>query len=138
MTKIILRNLPIVALILLSFTQTSCNPQNTLARRLVGQWQVTSYLLDGKEEIGNTIQNMEFEFQAYYNGQGNFSFRSIGMNDSLTLEKGIYKLNEDGDQVELWTEGDPVNIFDVWVSRRELGMVTDFGSADREYLGEKQ
>ncbi|MCI4667846.1 MAG: lipocalin family protein [Bacteroidia bacterium] len=138
MLKFYLKNLFVLSLLSLSLLLTSCNPENSLARNLVGTWEITSYILDGSEEIGNTFQSIEIEFKSYNGDKGKFTFTSVDLEGNELIEAGNYSLDDEGTLVELTLEDERVLVYEVWAKRDEMEMIQEFGAAKREYRGTRK
>lgn len=139
MLKFNLKNLLPLVLLSLSLALTSCDPVNALARNLAGEWQITSYLIDGNEQVGNTYQSIQYDFSGYNGTQGTFTFTSIDQKGDRLVREGNYQLNEEGTQIDLILQDTSrvVLTHDVLATKEMLELSLFLGNATHEYRGEK-
>jgi len=116
---------------------SACNPENMMARRLEGSWDITSYLLEGREEIGNTYSSIEFRFEAYNGEFGNFQFTSIDFQNNAIIEKGNYEILGE-EEVEFFLEGGPVLQYGITVEQDRLELRQKLGGEKVVFIGKKK
>lgn len=103
-------NLTALALLLLvSPSFTSCKkdkdsddtPKSELRAAIVGEWEVTSFTLDGVEFMNTIIIASKMEFETYSGSNGDFEW-SINYSDgSSETQIGDYEVDEEDQEVEL-------------------------------------
>lgn len=105
LSKINLTALALLLLILPGFT--SCDKDDDdknnsdLRVAIVGDWEVTSFTIDGVEVIGTVILASKMEFEAYSGSNGDFEW-SINYGDgSSETQFGDYEVDEEDKEVEL-------------------------------------
>ena len=106
LSKINLTALALLLLVLSGFT--SCkkdddkdNNSSNLRTAIVGEWEVTSFTLDGVEVMGTIILASKMEFEAYSGANGDFEW-SINYGDgSSENQSGDYEVDEEDKKVEL-------------------------------------
>jgi len=108
-----------------------------MARRLEGSWDITSYLLEGREEIGNTYSSIEFRFEAYNGEFGNFQFTSIDFQNNAIIEKGNYEILGE-EEVEFFLEGGPVLQYGITVEQDRLELRQKLGGEKVVFIGKKK
>lgn len=130
------KNLLPLVLLSMSLLLTSCDPVNALAKNLAGDWKITSFLLDGEEQIGN-YQYIEYRFGAYNGDQGTFNFTSVQKDGSELVRKGDYQLNEEGTQLDLILQDSSLVVLthDVRADKESLELTILLGTATHEYRG---
>lgn len=104
LSKINLTALALLLLVLAGFT--SCKKDDdkdndNLRATIVGEWEVTSFTLDGVEVMGTIVLASKMEFEAYSGSNGDFEW-SINYGDgSSELQVGDYEVDEEDKEVEL-------------------------------------
>lgn len=104
LSKINLTALALLLLVLSGFT--SCKKDDdkdndNLRAAIVGEWEVTSFTLDGVEVMGTVVLASKMEFEAYSGSNGDFEW-SINYGDgSSELQSGDYEVDEEDKEVEL-------------------------------------
>ena len=98
-------NLAAIALLLLASGFTSCkkdkDDENNLREAVVGDWEVTSFTIDGVEVMGTVILASKMEFEAYSGSNGDFEW-SINYGDgSSETQSGDYEVDQEDQEIEL-------------------------------------
>lgn len=100
-------NLAAFALLLLVASGfTSCkkdkdDDKDNLRGAVVGEWEVTSFTIDGVEVMGTIILASKMEFEAYSGSNGDFEW-SINYGDgSSETQSGDYEVDEEDQEIEL-------------------------------------
>ncbi len=99
-------NLAAIALLLLLASGfTSCkkdkDDENNLREAVVGDWEVTSFTIDGVEVMGTVILASKMEFEAYSGSNGDFEW-SINYGDgSSETQSGDYEVDQEDQEIEL-------------------------------------
>lgn len=137
MSKLRLKNLLPLVLISLSLLFSSCLRESPLARNLPGNWEITSYLLNGEEQIGKNYQSIDYQFSTNREGKGTFSFEAIFNNGDSFNRKGNYELNDEGTEMSLMLPDSMNSRFPymVDVDRKAINMTQFLGSAVHEFKG---
>jgi hypothetical protein len=102
-------NLTAIALFLLILPGlTSCkkddndkNGNSNLREAIVGEWEITSFTLDGVEVMGTIILASKMEFEAYSGSNGDFEWRINYGDGSSETQSGDYEVDEEDKEVEL-------------------------------------
>ena len=77
------------------------NNDSNLRVGIVGDWEVTSFTIDGVEVIGTVILASKMEFEEYSGSNGDFEW-SINYGDgSSERQSGDYEVDEEDKEVEL-------------------------------------
>jgi hypothetical protein len=77
---------------------SSCEKAITL-NRLEGEWNVTSFIIDGDEEM-DYYDSFKMKFKEYDNNEGNIEWVFTESGDTQILD-GIYEINDDADELEI-------------------------------------
>lgn len=99
-------NLAAIALLLLLASGfSSCkkdkDDENNLREAVVGDWEVTSFTIDGVEVMGTVILASKMEFEAYSGSNGDFEW-SINYGDgSSETQSGDYEVDQEDQEIEL-------------------------------------
>lgn len=94
-----------------------CGDDKTLCELIDGEWEVTSFRIDGNELIGNDIDEASFEFEA--NGcEGTYSTRTVSGSDEET-DEGDYTIDEEDSIIEF--DGDD-NVYELKIEGDNLEM----------------
>jgi hypothetical protein len=103
-------NLTAIALFLLVFSSfASCkkddddknNNSSNLRQAIVGEWEVTSFTIDGVEVIGTVILASKMEFEAYSGSNGDFEWSLNYGDGSSETQFGGYEVDQEDKEVEL-------------------------------------
>jgi hypothetical protein len=105
LSKINLTALALLLLVLPGFTSCDKDDDNdnnsNLRVAIVGDWEVTSFTIDGVEVIGTIILASKMEFEGYSGANGDFEW-SINYGDgSSEKQSGDYTVDEEDKEVEL-------------------------------------
>jgi len=99
-----MKNLLKSSLLLLAFTflLSSCSDEIRLANQLEGSWKVVTYTIDGTNYI-SFIDNFIMTYNEYDRGasEGTFEWRITDVNGDTDISSGEYRINEDGDMIDL-------------------------------------
>ena len=91
---------------------TSCSKEVRLANNLEGDWNVTSFFIDGESEF-EYITKFIMTYEEYDKDSSEGDFEWLITEDGDTeLLSGEYSLNEDADEIELIVDGELVE-FDI-------------------------
>lgn len=99
---------------------SSCNPETVLAKNLEGDWELTSYTVDGEEFMNFLIIRFDLEFEEYDGDEGDFTFTVLyesGVTESLS---GEYELNSEGDEIDLTYTDGTIEMWDVELEGDDL------------------
>ncbi|MDX1913786.1 MAG: lipocalin family protein [Saprospiraceae bacterium] len=85
---------------------TSCDKckekiEPTVKERLVGEWEITSFTIDGVEAKGSVILSSNMEFEAYTGSNGDFEWFIIYTDGSSETQTGDYEVDEEDREIEL-------------------------------------
>lgn len=111
--------LPALFLMSIAFL-SSCNPETVLAKNLEGDWELTSYTVDGEEFMNFLIIRFDLEFEEYDGDEGDFTFTVLyesGVTESLS---GEYELNSEGDEIDLTYTDGTIEMWDVELEGDDL------------------
>lgn len=124
LSKINLTALALSLLILSGFT--SCKKDDDkdnnsdLRTAIVGDWEITSFTLDGVEVMGTVVLASKMEFETYSGSNGDFEW-SINYGDgSSELQSGDYEVDEEDKEVELQSNDGEILKLDVDIDGDEL------------------
>jgi len=103
-------------LILFAFVLTSLpsciwdqeTPEPTFTAKLVGTWDITSYVLDGDELMGLISDTAYITFEEPIGNSGIFTQLVSFTNEDSVLVSGRYIIDEANMQVTMYYEGEPV------------------------------
>lgn len=104
LSKINLTALSLLLLVLPGFT--SCDKDDdkdntpNLRVAIVGDWEITSFTLDGVEVIGTVISASKMEFEAYSGSNGDFEWNITYGDGSSDNQSGDYEVDEEDKEVE--------------------------------------
>ena len=85
---------------------TSCdkdddNKETDLRVAIVGDWEVTSFTIDGVEVVGTIVLASKMEFEAYSGSNGDFEWVVNYADGTSETASGDYTLDEEDAEVEL-------------------------------------
>jgi len=114
--KIMFLNHSLFTLLLLAFvliTLPSCDKteetvEPTFTSKLVGTWDIHSYILGGDEIFGFIIDTAYITFQQPIGNSGIFYQEVFFTNDETASSSGRYIIDEAAMQVTMYYEGEPV------------------------------
>ena len=120
-------NLPAFALLLLVLPGlASCkkdddkNDNSNLRGAIVGEWDVTSFTIDGVEVMGTVILASKIEFETFSGSNGDFEW-SINYGDgSSENQSGDYEVDQEDKEVELQSNDGEILKLDVDIDGDEL------------------
>lgn len=120
-------NLTAIALLmLLALGFTSCkkdkddNGNSDLRAAIVGEWEITSFTIDGVEVMGSVILASKMEFEAYTSSNGDFEW-SINYGDgSSETQIGDYEVDQEDKEVELQSNNGEIFKLDVDIDSDDL------------------
>lgn len=127
-------NLLILSLLLLLVSGfTSCKkdkdeaPKPTLRERLVGDWEIKSFTIDGVEMKGSIVTTSKMEFEAYTGSNGDFEWFIAYADGSSETQIGDYEVDEADEEIELESnDGDRLKLdFDLNGDDLELSGTLD-------------
>ncbi len=112
---------------------TSCKkekpepPVPTLRERLVGDWEIKSFTIDGVEVKGSIVLASKMEFEAYTGSNGAFEWFISYADGTSETQSGDYEVDEADKEIELEdNEGDRVKLdFDLDGDDLELSGISD-------------
>lgn len=120
---------------------TSCKKDKdkpSVAKSLVGEWEVEAFLLDGVDYKGNVVTESELEFKAEKNGSAEFKwFIAYSDGDSETI-RGKYEVDEDDEVIELKPTGGIRLELEYDLDGNELELTGILDGQDFEMVAEKQ
>lgn len=95
-------------------------PILTLKDKLVGEWEIKSFTVDGVELKGSIIKSSKMEFEVYSGNNGDFEWYISFIDGTSENQIGDYTLDEVDKELELEdSEGDRVKL-DVELSGDDL------------------
>ena len=106
----------LVLLVLLS----GCNPERIAARSLEGDWDVTSYTVDGQELMGADISRFTMEFEEYDGDEGDFDIDINFADGRSSIFSGDYELNSDGDEIDFDYDAGGEETYDLTIDDNDL------------------
>lgn len=83
-------------------------PEPTFTAKLVGTWDITSYVLDGDELMGLISDTAFITFEAPIGNSGIFRQEVDFINSDSAVISGRYIVDETNMQVTMYYEGEPV------------------------------
>jgi hypothetical protein len=83
---------------------TSCDKckekiEPTIKERLVGEWEIQSFTIDGVEAKGSVIQSSSMEFEAYTGSNGDFEWFISYADGSSEIQTGDYEVDEEDQEI---------------------------------------
>lgn len=105
LSKINLTALALLLLVLPGFT--SCDKDDdkennsNLRVAIVGEWEITSFTIDGVEVMGTIILASKMEFETYSGSNGDFEWGINYGDGSSETQFGDYEVDEEDKEVEL-------------------------------------
>ncbi|TAE51418.1 MAG: hypothetical protein EAZ89_10160 [Bacteroidetes bacterium] len=113
-------------LIFVALTLVSCDPAVRIAKKLEGNWDVTSYTEDGVEFMTVDINTFKIEFEEYADDEGDFSWTLIDTGGASIILDGTYEMKKDGDEMDITFKSGALNgtssTLDVDLNEDELGL----------------
>lgn len=134
---------PIVFLFALALAPvfTSCEKDKdkpTVAKSLVGEWDIETFLLDGVDYKGNIVVESQLEFKAEKNGDADFKwFISYSDGDTETI-RGEYEVDEADKVIELHPTGGNTLELEYDLDGDELELTGILDGQDLELVAEKE
>ncbi len=134
---------PIVLLFALALSPvfTSCEKDKdkpTVAKSLVGEWEIEAFMLDGVDYKGTVVVESQLEFKAEKNGDADFKwFISYSDGDSETI-RGEYEIDEDDKVIELHPTGGITLELEYDLNGDELELTGVLDGQDLELVAEKE
>lgn len=119
---------PVLMLISSAFF-SSCNPETVLAKNLEGDWDVTSYTVDGEEFMNFLITRFDMEFEEYDGDEGDFNFTVLYESGATESLSGEYELNSDGDEIDLTYSDGTVEMWDIELDGDDLEIETNINGS---------
>jgi hypothetical protein len=113
-------------LIFVALSLVSCDPAVRIAKKLEGNWDVTSYTEDGVEFMTVDINTFKIEFEEYADDEGDFSWTLIDTGGASIILDGTYEMKKDGDEMDITFKSGALNgtssTLDVDLNEDELGL----------------
>lgn len=81
-------------------TFTSCEKRQVL-NRLEGDWEVTSFITDGEEEMGNYYISFNMEYEEADDDEGDVTWTFVDIFGDTETLSGEYEINDDADEIEI-------------------------------------
>jgi hypothetical protein len=97
----------------LSFlTLSSCKKDKdpTLAERLVGTWDVTSFTVDGVELVNFVMQTFTMRYNEVQGGEGAFRWTIVYVDGSTEVTNGFFSVNEENESIRLEADGEVIRL----------------------------
>ena len=122
--KLFTTGLTLLALVLFS---TSCKKARTI-NLLEGDWEASSFTVDGEELINVEYSSLKIEFEEYGKTEGDFNLTFVDVNGSTIPFSGEYELNDDVSELDLTfnTTNEKVT-FDFEVDKDDLKLEGNVG-----------
>ncbi len=98
----------------------SCSPEIVLAKSLLGDWEVSSYTVDGEEWMSVFISTFDMEFEEYDGDEGDFDFTIVYSSGETESFTGEYSLNSDADEIDLSYSDGTTEMWDITLEGDEL------------------
>ena len=97
----------------LFFSANSCqkeedNPNESINNQIEGDWDVTSFTLDGVEQMKFSITSFQMDFKKEYAEGGETDWLLIGTNGNTTELEGDYEIQNSGTEIDV--DGDDLNL----------------------------
>lgn len=105
---------------------TSCkkdddkNDNSNLRAAIVGDWEVTSFTIDGVEVMGTVILSSKMEFETYSGSNGDFEWSIHYGDGSSENQSGDYEVDQEDKEVELQSNDGEILKLDVDIDGDEL------------------
>ena len=104
---------------------TSCdkdddNKETDLRVAIVGDWEVTSFTIDGVEVVGTIVLASKMEFEAYTGSNGDFEWLINYGDGSSENQSGDYEVDQEDKEVELQSSDGEVLKLDVDIDGDDL------------------
>lgn len=109
------------------FTFSGCtlfDPDLKVAKQLEGEWEVTSFTVDGVETMGALYNRILAEFEKYSDGEGDFNFTFTDLLGGTSSLFGEYVIDEDGSNLELTYSGGAVENWNIDLDKDDLDLDT--------------
>ena len=81
-----------------------------LREDIVGEWDITSFTIDGVEAKGSVIKNSKMEFEKYSGTSGDFEWTITYADGTLDFQDGEYEIDEDEKEIELINDGQKIKL----------------------------
>ncbi|MCB0643906.1 MAG: hypothetical protein KDC44_19800 [Phaeodactylibacter sp.] len=122
--KLFTTGLTLLALVLFI---TSCKKARTIYL-LEGDWEASSFTVDGEELINVEYSSLKIEFEEYGKTEGDFNLTFVDVNGSTIPFSGEYELNDDVSELDLTfnTTNEKVT-FDFEVDKDDLKLEGNVG-----------
>lgn len=108
---------------------SSCNPETILAKNLEGDWEVTSYTVDGEEIMNFLVTRFDMEFEEYDGDEGDFNFTVLYETGATESLSGEYELNSEGDEIDLTYTDGTIEMWDIELDGDDLEIETNINGA---------
>ena len=104
---------------------TSCdkdddNKETDLRVAIVGDWEVTSFTIDGVEVVGTIVLASKMEFEAYTGSNGDFEWLINYGDGSSENQSGDYEVDQEDKEVELQSSDGEILKLDVDIDGDDL------------------
>ena len=104
---------------------TSCdkdddNKETDLRVAIVGDWEVTSFTIDGVEVVGTVVLASKMEFEAYTGSNGDFEWLINYGDGSSENQSGDYEVDQEDKEVELQSSDGEILKLDVDIDGDDL------------------
>lgn len=95
-----LNSILLIAIVFTAISFTSCEKRRVL-NRLEGDWNVTSFIVDNEELMGDYYTSFSMEYEEADDSEGDvtWTFKDIFQDTELLL--GEYEINDDADEMEI-------------------------------------
>jgi hypothetical protein len=108
---------------------SSCEKAITL-NRLEGDWDVTSFIIDGDEEM-EYYDSFEMEFSEYDDNEGDVQWLFTEKSGDAVILDGTYEINDAADELEvIFRVGSDVLILDAEIGKIDREEITLEGFLD--------
>lgn len=119
-----IKNFGAATFMLLSFTilGTSCEwfRKDDLQDHIVGEWNITSFRVDGQELKGSVITKSVMEFDEYEKSKGDFDWTISYADGTSDFESGYYEIDLDDETLTIKSNDGESLEFDLEIEDDEL------------------
>ena len=116
---------------------TLFDPDLKIARQLEGEWEVTSFTVDGVESMQALFSRFVMEYEKYNDGEGDFNFTLNNIAGGTDNFFGEYVVDEDGTNLELTYDNGAVENWDLDLEKDNLDMTSVIDGSNYRITAER-